>query len=232
MLNFNLDKETEKLIELCETPIEIELFLKIMGFVIRPSFFYNSDEELKCYKLTILRDFNIDINDNVKYQDIEYMEYKYLGIRIDYSGYYEKEFTRYIEIKPQYKFNYKVEDETLGLPIIDKELRLDFIIFLKEYKTEKIIKKFCIECDGYEYHSSQERIIRDNQRDLTLLNEGEIHTIRLLGKQITELKSKDIDELLDILFIEKNKEFDYNIGKKDFEYIIDENGLTLKRPKK
>lgn len=232
MLNFNLDKETEKLIELCETPIEIELFLKIMDFVIRPSFFYNSDEELKCYKLTILRDFNIDINDNVKYQDIEYMEYKYLGIRIDYSGYYEKEFTRYIEIKPQYKFNYKVEDETLGLPIIDKELRLDFIIFLKEYKTDKIIKKFCIECDGYEYHSSQEKIIRDNKRDLILLNEGEIHTIRLLGKQITELKSKDIDELLDILFIEKNKEFDYNIGKKDFEYIIDENGLTLKRPKK
>jgi hypothetical protein len=34
MLNFNLDKETEKLIELCETPIEIELFLKIMDFVI------------------------------------------------------------------------------------------------------------------------------------------------------------------------------------------------------
>lgn len=232
MLNFNLDKETEKLIELCETPIEIELFLKIMDFVIRPSFFYNSDEELKCYKLTILRDFNIDINDNVKYQDIEYMEYKYLGIRIDYSGYYEKEFTRYIEIKPQYKFNYKVEDETLGLPIIEKELRLDFIIFLKEYKTDKIIKKICIECDGYEYHSSQEKIIRDNQRDLILLNEGEIHTIRLLGKQITELKSKDIDELLDILFIEKNKEFNYNIGKKDFEYIIDENGLTLKRPKK
>lgn len=232
MLNFNLDKETEKLIELCETPIEIELFLKIMDFVIRPSFFYNSDEELKCYKLTILRDFNIDINGNVKYHDIEYKEYKYLGIRIDYSGYYEKEFTRYIEIKPQYKFKYKVDDETLGLPIIDKELRLDFMIFLKEYKTDKIIKKFCVECDGYEYHSSQERIIRDNQRDLILLNEGEIHTIRLLGKQITELKFKDIDELLDILFIEKNKEFDYNIGKKDFEYITDEKGLTLKRPKK
>jgi hypothetical protein len=232
MLNFNLDKETEKLIELCETPIEIELFLKIMDFVIRPSFFYNSDEKLKCYKLTILRDNNFGKNFEKKYSDIDWMDYKYLGIRIDYSGYYEKEFTRYIEIKPQYKFNYKVEDETLGIPIIDKELRLDFMIFLKEYKTNKIIKKFCIECDGYEYHSSQERIIRDNQRDLILLNEGEIHTIRLLGKQIIELKFKDIDELLDILFIEKNKEFDYNTIKGDFEYITDENGLTWKRPKK
>jgi hypothetical protein len=233
MLNFNLDEESEKLIDLCETPIEIELFLKIMDFVIKPSFFYNSDEELKCYKLTILRDINLDNNGEKKYSDIEWMDYKYLGIRIDYSGYYEKEFLRYIEIIPQYKFIYKVEDENFGLPIINKEFRLDFGVLLKDYKTDKIIKKFCIECDGFEYHSTQERIIRDNQRDRRLLDEGEIHTIRYLGKEINEMKNEEIDKLLDILFIEKNKEFDFNsIKGKDVKYITDEKGLIWKRPNK
>lgn len=221
MINFNLNDETEKLIELCETPIEIDLFLKIMDFVVKPSFFYNSDEELKCYKLTILRDINFDENGEKKYSDMEWGEYKYLGIRIDYSGYYEKEFTRYIEIKPQYKFYYKIEDETYGLPIIDKEFRLDFGIILKDYKTDRIIKKFCIECDGFEYHSTQEKIIRDNKRDRKLLDEGEFHTIRYLGKEINEMKNEDIDILLDILFIEKSKEFDFNSRKgKDVKNLL------------
>jgi hypothetical protein len=233
MINFNLDEESEKLIDLCETSIEIELFLKIINFVIKPSFFYNSDEELKCYKLTILRDINLDKTGGKKYSDMDLMDYKYLGIRIDYSGFYEKEFLRYIEILPQYKFLYKVEDENLGLPIIVKEFRLDFGVLLKDYKTDKIIKKFCIECDGFEYHSTQERIIRDNQRDRRLLDEGEIHTIRFLGKEINEMKNVDIDKLLDILFIEKNKEFDFNsIKGKDVKYITDEKGLIWKRPNK
>lgn len=233
MINFNLDEESEKLIDLCETSIEIELFLKIINFVIKPSFFYNSDEELKCYKLTILRDINLDKTGGKKYSDLDLMDYKYLGIRIDYSGFYEKEFLRYIEILPQYKFLYKVEDENLGLPIIVKEFRLDFGVLLKDYKTDKIIKKFCIECDGFEYHSTQERIIRDNQRDRRLLDEGEIHTIRFLGKEINEMKNEDLDKLLDILFIEKNKEFDFNsIKGKDVKYITDEKGLIWKRPNK
>ena len=38
MLNINLDNEMEKLIQLCETPIEEELFSKIIKFVIKSSF--------------------------------------------------------------------------------------------------------------------------------------------------------------------------------------------------
>ena len=105
MLNINLDNEMEKLIQLCETPIEEELFSKIIKFVIKSSFFFNTDIESKCYKLTILREINLDIETlEEKYSEIEWCEYIYLGVRIDYSGYYEKEFTRYIEIIPQYKF--------------------------------------------------------------------------------------------------------------------------------
>ena len=61
MLNINLDNEMEKLIQLCETPIEEELFSKIIKFVIKSSFFFNTDIESKCYKIYILRDVNIDI---------------------------------------------------------------------------------------------------------------------------------------------------------------------------
>ena len=49
MLNINLDNEMEKLIQLCETPIEEELFSKIIKFVIKSSFFFNTDIESKCY---------------------------------------------------------------------------------------------------------------------------------------------------------------------------------------
>ena len=226
MLNINLDNEMEKLIQLCETPIEEELFSKIIKFVIKSSFFFNTDIESKCYKLTILREVNIDIETlEEKYSEIEWGEYIYLGVRIDYSGYYEKEFTRYIEIIPQYKFIYKVDDDIYGLPIKNKELRLDFGVFLKDYKTDKLIKKFCIECDGYEYHSSQEKIRNDNSRDMLIITEGDFHTIRYLGTQINRMNTGEIDTLLDALFIEKTKEFDYNFYNKGLDYTIDERGI-------
>jgi hypothetical protein len=46
------------------------------------------------------------------------------------------------------------------------------------------------------------------------------------------MKSDGIKNLLDILLVEKHKEFDYNTIKGDFEYITDEKGITWKRPKK
>ena len=178
MLNFNniLEKEVDKLIDLCDSPIEIELLLKIIDYTLTDSIFYNSDEESKCFKLTILRDWNQprghigeeEITTEYKYPDIEPMEFKYFGIRIDYSGHYEKEFSRYIEIKPQHKFYYEDIDNYPNT--INRNFRLDFGVFLKDYTTDKLIKKYCIECDGYEYHSKQEKRIQDNQRTLKLLS--------------------------------------------------------------
>lgn len=97
--------------------------------------------------------------------------------------------------------------------------------FLKDYKTDKLIKKFCIECDGYEYHSSQEKISNDNSRDMLLITEGDFHTIRYLGTQINRMNTGEIDTLLDALFIEKTKEFDYNFYNKGLDYTIDERGI-------
>ena len=239
--NSKLDEEIEKIIELCESPIEIELLLKIIDFVLVNSISsVSSDEKDYCYNLTFLYDSNlisIRIGEN-NTNDIELrdptkdeLEFIYKGIRIDYSGFYDKEFTRYIEILPQKKFYYTEDDELYGLPIVKKEFRLDFGVFLKNHKTDELIKKFCIECDGYEYHSKQDRMIRDNERTRKLLTEGDYHTIRYLGKEINDMKSGGIKNLLDILFIEKNKDFDYNSQFKDCEYTIDERGIKWYKPK-
>ena len=238
MLNFNniLEKEVDKLIDLCDSPIEIELLLKIIDYTLTDSIFYNSDEESKCFKLTILRDLNQprghigeeEITTEYKYPDIEPMEFKYFGIRIDYSGHYEKEFSRYIEIKPQHKFYY--EDIGNYPNTTNRYFLLDFGVFLKDYKTDKLIKKFCIECDGYKYHSEQEKRIQDNQRTLKLLSEGDYHTLRFLGREINDMNSSGIELLLDILMNEKN--IDYEIHKdKRLKSSVDENGFRWYKPK-
>jgi very-short-patch-repair endonuclease len=108
---------------------------------------------------------------------------------------------------PQYKFYFIEDDEKTGI-ISQKHFRLDFSVFLKDYKTNNILKKICIECDGYHFHSEKERMIRDNQRTRKLLNEGNFQTIRYLSDEIYE--NFDVKSLLDILLDEKYKEFDYN----------------------
>jgi hypothetical protein len=183
--NSKLEKKIEKTIELCESPIEIELLLKIIDYVLVNSISsVSSDEKDYCYNLIFLYECNlirIRIGENntseieLRDPDKEESETIFRGIRIDYSGFYEKEFTRYIEILPQKKFYYTENDEVYGLPIVNKEFRLDFGVILKNYKTDEVIKKFCIECDGYEYHSQQDRMIRDNQRTRKLLTEGDYH---------------------------------------------------------
>lgn len=209
--NSKLNKKIEKTIELCESPIEIELLLKIIDKVLLDSITsISSDENDWCYNLTFLCDLNVihlrigennTSNIELRDPDKDELDIIYRGIRIDYSGIKDKEFTRYIEIIPQKKFYYMVDDEVNGVPIVEREFRLDFGVLLKNYKTNKLIKQFCIECDGYEYHSSQERIIKDNERDL-ILSKNNIHPIRFLGKEINEMNSKKLQSLLDTLFNE------------------------------
>lgn len=64
---------------------------------------------------------------------------------------------------------------------VDNKLyRVDFMLinYLNDKET-----KIVIECDGYEYHSSKEQIIKDNQRQRDLENAGYI-VIRFLGTEI------------------------------------------------
>jgi hypothetical protein len=121
-------------------------------------------------------------------------------IRIYYSGYSEKEHNRYIDIKPQYKvFYFENNNSTTKRYYI-----LDFGVFLKERKTDKLIRNFCIECDGYEFHSEKEHLIKDNNRSRKLLDkDNDFTTIRFLGREINQINDDGILELLNVLFQEK-----------------------------
>lgn len=64
------------------------------------------------------------------------------------------------------------------IEIDNKLYRVDFM-FINYLNDKKIV----IECDGYEYHSSKEQIVKDNQRQRDLENAGYI-VIRFLGTEI------------------------------------------------
>ncbi len=75
--------------------------------------------------------------------------------------------------------------------------RLDFGI--DKYTNEvpaKISKKYGIECDGYEYHSTKDQLIKDNKRSRNLLLLNGITTTRYLGTEIFNFTENDIGEFL------------------------------------
>ncbi len=75
--------------------------------------------------------------------------------------------------------------------------RLDFGIY-KYTLTEpcELIKKYCIECDGFEYHNKIEDIKRDNQRSRDILFINGFTTIRFLGTEIYHHRDEDIGKIV------------------------------------
>jgi hypothetical protein len=194
-----LEKNIQETIDLCDknSPIEKQFLIKIIDFVLRNS---NNNQSIFTQNYILIFD-NEFVNNDGEVVDL----ISYEGncnpqnfIRIEYCGFQELKFNRFIEIKPQFKVYTKSDNK--------KYFLLDFGVFL--YKKggnqfeKELIKKFCIECDGYEFHSEKEHIIKDNIRNRKIL-EQDIHTIRYLGREINNLTDDDIFSLLDILFQEK-----------------------------
>ena len=67
----------------------------------------------------------------------------------------------------------------VGVRTEQKEYRVDFQINGEALKG----KKYIVECDGYEYHSSSKQQAKDNQRQRDLENAGYV-VIRLSGSEI------------------------------------------------
>jgi very-short-patch-repair endonuclease len=179
-----LENNINKVIELCESPIEERLLYKIIEYVLEDTLTTTLHKTERWFRLSFL------------YKEIDgYITNTIKGVRIDYSGYNEKNLTRYIEIIPQYKIQTNKGD-----------YRLDFGVFLKFFNSDKLIKNFCLECDGYMYHNRREQIMRDNQRDLVLISNN-FQTIRLLGSQINNITNDYITDLLEVLFQEKLRNF-------------------------
>lgn len=82
--------------------------------------------------------------------------------------------------------------------------RMDFYIKAIGYKGWQKVwppnttKEFCIECDGAEFHTSDEQKEHDRKRDAFFKARG-IETIRYTGSEIYKLEHKIAIELADLL---------------------------------
>lgn len=86
---------------------------------------------------------------------------------------------------------------------LDKiNLRLDFAIFVNlpdKTKSEINEYKFCIECDGHEFHKTKEQRENDNKRMRLLIKYGWT-VIRYTGTEIYKFSDQDVIKLENLMF--------------------------------
>lgn len=86
------------------------------------------------------------------------------------------------------------------IEIDNKAYRVDFLVCC-EYLSEDKARKYIVECDGFEYHSSSKQQAKDNQRQRDLENAG-YTVIRFSGSEIYNDPVKCVYETLKRLDIE------------------------------
>lgn len=107
-------------------------------------------------------------------------------------------------------FNYVCWSEKIKLYLIpqypieieNRKYIVDFLIAC-EYLDKNKARKYIIECDGFEYHSSSKQQAKDNQRQRDLENAG-YTVIRFSGSEIYNDPVKCVYETLKRLDIEVN----------------------------
>lgn len=78
-----------------------------------------------------------------------------------------------------------------------KGYRLDFAIIIEKPNSNN---KFCIECDGHEYHRTKEQILKDSKRSRDLARDGWT-TLRYTGSELFRWNSDNAQDL-EIILIE------------------------------
>lgn len=178
------------LYELCETPIEFELIIGIVYFIFYETTFY------KISFLTEKKLYQKILEDEPKLISQRDHNQNKIGIRIEYKDDFND---KYLDIFPQLELRYYYWGED-DYNLESLKYRLDFGIFLYDKKSKKNIKKFDIECDGYDFHSLREKIIKDNKRDFNIINYFGFFTVRFLGTQIMKFDMGDKNKILEGLF--------------------------------
>lgn len=186
----NFEDFENVLYELCETPIEFELIVGLIYFIFYETTFYKVSflTEKKLYQ-KILEDEPQLIRYNGHNQNM-------IGIRIEYKDDFND---KYLDIFPQLELKYYYWGES-DYNLESLKYRLDFGVFLYDKKSKKILKKFDLECDGYDFHSLKEKIIKDNKRDFDIINLFGFFPVRFLGTQIMNFNIIDKNKILEGLF--------------------------------
>ena len=184
---YTYEKNISILLDICESEIERIFLLKVIDYIVkRPdryklSFIFEEVETFKVDGKDCVSDkVNIQLPNNFG---------RISGIKID--DYFLGEHN--IEIFPQKEIKF-YEDN-----FREVNYRLDFGVFVYDRGSNNLIRKICIECDGYEFHSEKHQITRDNEREMNLSFEENYQTIRYLGTQIVNFEDKNIGYLISVI---------------------------------
>ncbi|MCE7864997.1 MAG: hypothetical protein DYG99_15780 [Bacteroidetes bacterium CHB5] len=169
-------------VNICESEIEKLFLLKIVDYAIkRPDRYsigfilWETDTETVDGKDVITSPVNYQMPDDFGYL---------CGLRI--SNLFEQ---TYFEIFPQKKEEFGDPYEILRTI----KYRLDFGVYkYSKHNSESPSKKYCIECDGFDYHNTKDQIKRDNERVRNLLMLKSFTTIRYLGTEIHNWTEDDV----------------------------------------
>jgi hypothetical protein len=175
------------LLSLCESPIEKIFLMKLY------SFFYRINASTEGSDFKILNKYLTTEEENIVYSDSNNSNPLSKGVFQDPIGPFLLKTEGFL-----FKANgitYRIYPQ-LALDLGGTKIRLDFALISEVYSEEtkeSKYNKFCIECDGHEFHKEKEQRSSDNKR-MRILTEFEWQTIRYTGTQIYQLTDDGIAE--------------------------------------
>jgi hypothetical protein len=179
-ISASIERQIQSLLNFCESEIEKLFLLKIIKYIsVRPYEFQFSFVCDPCEE-ALNKNGTEYIKTTKGFYSDAYGGIDIIGIRID----------RHLQPNNSY-FKIYLQKEINIEYLSVKKYRLDFFIEKFNY-SNNLVKTFCIECDGHDFHSSKEQIRIDNLRTQRLLLTKDITTIRYSGSQINNWTEEEI----------------------------------------
>ena len=181
----SFEKSIQLIIDICESEIEKIFLLKIINNILKRPDRYSLSFILVESETKIVN--GIEVVSKVNFQMPDSFGYL-CGVRI--NNFISKTF---VEIFPQKIVEFENPDNILHI----MSYRLDFGIYkYNSIDPKTIIKKYCIECDGFEFHNTKEQIKKDNERVRNLLLQHSYTTLRYLGTEIHNWDENEVGRFI------------------------------------
>ncbi len=178
----SFEKSIQLVLDICESEIEKIFILKILDYILKRPDGYSLGFVFKEPETEIINGEEV-ITSEVNFTMPDYFGYL-CGFRIN-----DLVKDIFFEIFPQKKESFFDSGEILK----EVSYRLDFAIFkYSNFDSKEILKKYCIECDGFDFHNTKDQIKNDNNRIRNLLLRNGYTTIRYLGTEIYNWKESEI----------------------------------------
>jgi hypothetical protein len=173
-INKSFERSIQLITDICESEIEKIFLLKIIDHILKRPDRYSLSFILVETDTKTINGIEVTTSKaNFQMPD----DFGYLcGVRM--NNFISQTF---VEIFPQKQVEFENPDNILHTI----NYRLDFGVYkYNNIDPKTIIKKYCIECDGFEFHNTKEQLKKDNERMRNLLLRHNYTTLRYLGTEI------------------------------------------------